>query len=222
MSSPLVIALTKGRILQETLPIFSTAGIEPNGSMRDSRKLVISTNHPDIQWIILRGTDVLTYVQHGAADLGVAGKDQLLEAQGAGLYEPLDLRIARCRLMTAGLQNTPSPASGRLRVATKFTTIAKQYFAKQATQADIIKLNGSLELAPLMGLADLIIDIVDTGNTLAANGLESRDTIAEISSRLVVNKVAMKRHYRRIEPLIAMLRAAVAKMAAKSRLVDHS
>jgi ATP phosphoribosyltransferase len=205
---PLTIALTKGRILKETLPLFAAIGIEPLEDIQQSRKLTISTNQPHIQWVILRGSDVPTYVAHGAADIGVAGKDVLLETGSNDLYEPLDLQIARCRLMTAGLPNQP-PLKRQLRVATKFVTIAKQYFAKQAIPADIIKLHGALELAPLMGLADLIVDIVDTGNTLKANGLQALDLIASISSRLVVNKVAMKCKHQTIAPLIEQLRGVL-------------
>ncbi|MGB8971083.1 MAG: ATP phosphoribosyltransferase, partial [Pseudomonas capeferrum] len=153
-------------------------------------------------------TDVPTYVEHGAADLGVAGKDVLMEYGGQGLYEPLDLQIACCKLMTAGVVGAPEP-KGRLRVATKFVNVAKRYYAEQGRQVDIIKLYGSMELAPLINLADKIIDVVDTGNTLRANGLEPQEMIATISSRLVVNKASMKMQHARIQSLIDTLRKAV-------------
>lgn len=208
----IIIALTKGRILKETLPLFAAAGIEPLEDISKSRKLIFETNQPDVKLLVIRGSDVPTYVQHGAADMGVSGKDMLLEVGGADLYEPLDLKIAECRLMTAGLVGNDLP-KGRVRVATKFVNIAKQHFAAQGQQADIIKLYGAMELAPLMDLADLIVDIVDTGNTLKANGMEPLDHIADVSSRLVVNKAAMKRKHSRIQELIEKLAQAVADKA---------
>ncbi|MBL4826662.1 MAG: ATP phosphoribosyltransferase [Spongiibacteraceae bacterium] len=208
MDQHIVIALTKGRILKETLPLLAAAGIEPVEDISRSRKLIFDTNQAGVRLLVIRGSDVPTYVQYGAADMGVSGKDMLLECGGADLYEPLDLNIARCRLMTAGLVGQKLPA-GRVRVATKFVNIAKQYFAQQGIQVDIIKLYGTMELAPLMDLADLIVDIVDTGNTLRANGMEPLHEIANISSRLVVNKAAMKRKYQRIQALIDNLRQAV-------------
>jgi len=203
-----IIALTKGRILKETLPLLAAAGIEPLEDISKSRKLIFATSQPDIRLLVIRGSDVPTYVQHGAADMGVSGKDMLLEAGGADLYEPLDLNIAKCRLMTAGLVGQELPR-GRVRVATKFTNVAKHYCAEKGIQADIIKLYGAMELAPLMDLADMIVDIVDTGNTLKANGMEPRDLIADISSRLVVNRAAMKRKHQRISQIIEQLRAVV-------------
>lgn len=205
----IIIALTKGRILKETLPLFAAAGIEPLEDISKSRKLIFETNQPDVKLLVIRGSDVPTYVQHGAADIGVSGKDMLLEVDGADLYEPLDLNIAKCRLMTAGKVGKEMP-KGRVRVATKFVNIAKQHFAAKGQQADIIKLYGAMELAPIMDLADLIVDIVDTGNTLKANGMEPLDHIADVSSRLVVNKAAMKRKHQRIQDLIEKLSAAVA------------
>lgn len=213
MNQEIIIALTKGRILKETLPLFAAAGIEPLEDISQSRKLIFETSQPDVRLLVIRGSDVPTYVQYGAADMGVSGKDMLLECGGAGLYEPLDLNIARCQLMTAALKNKTLP-QGRVRVATKFVNIAKQYFAEQGVQADVIKLYGAMELAPLMDLADLIVDIVDTGNTLKANGMEPLELIAPISSRLVVNKAAMKRKHQRIQQLIESLRQAVASQAA--------
>ena len=174
--STLTIALTKGRILQETLPLLAQAAIHPLADIHNSRKLAFETNNPNIQLLVLRGSDVPTYVRYGAADVGVAGKDTLLEYGTEGLYEPLDLGIARCRLMTAAIKGAPKKV-GRIKVATKYTTIARRFYAEQRRQVDIIQLYGAMELAPLMGLADEIVDIVDTGNTLRANGLEPRMTI---------------------------------------------
>lgn len=208
MDQQIVIALTKGRILKETLPLFAAAGIEPLEDISKSRKLIFDTNQPGIRLLVIRGSDVPTYVQHGAADIGVSGKDMLLEAGGADLYEPLDLNIAKCRLMTAAMVGKELP-QGRLRIATKFVNVAKQYCAEQGLQADIIKLYGAMELAPLMDLADMIVDIVDTGNTLKANGMEPRDLIANVSSRLVVNRAAMKRKHSRIQQLVDSLADAV-------------
>jgi ATP phosphoribosyltransferase len=204
----ITIALTKGRILQETLPLLAAAGLEPLEDIAKSRKLIFPTNQQDVRLLVLRGSDVPTYVQHGAADMGVAGKDTLLEHRDDGVYEPLDLGIARCRLMTAGIKGAELPR-GRIKVATKYVQSAKRYYAAQGRQADIIKLYGAMELAPLMQLADEIVDIVDTGNTLKANGLEARDTIAQISSRLIVNKASMKMKYGPINALIGKLAAAV-------------
>ncbi|WP_346839313.1 ATP phosphoribosyltransferase [Microbulbifer sp. SAOS-129_SWC] len=205
----ITIALTKGRILKETLPLLAAAGLEPQEDISKSRKLIFPTNRPDVRLLILRGVDVPTYVQHGAADMGVAGKDTLLEHGSDDLYEPLDLGIARCQLMTAGVKGAELPR-GRIRVATKFVHSAKRYYAARGRQADIIKLYGAMELAPLMDLADEIVDIVDTGNTLKANGLEAREVIAPISSRLIVNKASMKMKYQPISALIDKLAAAVA------------
>lgn len=210
MSAPLTIALTKGRILKETLPLLAEAGIAPLEDISSSRKLIFETTQSDVRLVVLRGSDVPTYVRQGAADIGVSGKDMLLEYGGADLYEPLDLGIARCRLMTAGMKNKPLPRA-RIRVATKFVNVAKQHFAARGVQADIIKLYGAMELAPLMDLADLIVDIVDTGNTLRANGMEPLELIAEISSRLVVNKAAMKCKHARVQGIIDQLQSAVAK-----------
>ncbi len=213
MSQEIIIALTKGRILKETLPLLAAAGIEPAEDISKSRKLIFDTNQPDVRLLVIRGSDVPTYVKHGAADMGVSGKDMLLEVGGADLYEPLDLNIARCRLMTAAMVGKALP-QGRIRIATKFTNVAKQYCAEKGIQADIIKLYGAMELAPIMDLADMIVDIVDTGNTLKANGMEPRDLIADISSRLVVNRASLKRKHRRIQQLIDSLSAAVQRGAA--------
>jgi ATP phosphoribosyltransferase len=208
MSEQLTLALTKGRILRETLPLLAKVGIEPVDDVDTSRKLVFETTHPDVRLVIIRGTDVPTYVRHGAADMGVVGKDILLEHGAEGLYEPLDLGIARCRLMTAGPLGWQS-SGARLRVATKFVNIARRHFARQGVNADVIKLYGAMELAPIMDLADLIVDIVDTGNTLRANGMEPLEEIASISSRLVVNKAAMRSRYGVVQKVIDDLAAAV-------------
>lgn len=209
MSQTLTIALTKGRILEETLPLLAAAGIEPLEDMEKSRKLVFDTTQASVRLLLLRGADVPTYVQFGAADMGISGKDTLMENGAEGLYEPLDLNIARCKLMTAGVKGESLPA-GRIRVATKYVNIAKQYYASQGRQTDIIKLYGAMELAPIMNLADEIVDIVDTGNTLRANGLEERDFIADISSRLIVNKASMKMKHVQIQTIIDHIARAVA------------
>ena len=204
----ITIALTKGRILKETLPLLKKIGLEPVDDVFTSRKLLFPTNKENIRILILRGSDVPTYVQFGKADIGIAGKDGLLEHQGDGYYEPLDLGIARCRLMTAapvGYQ----PTDGKLRVATKYTKVAREYYAQQGRQIDLIKLYGAMELAPIMDLADEIVDIVDTGNTLKANGLESREMITEISSRVIVNKASMKTKFPEIKDILSALEAAV-------------
>lgn len=203
------IALTKGRILKETLPLLAAADIVPAEDILASRKLIFASNQPNVRLLVLRGSDVPTYVRHGAADIGISGKDILLENNGAGLYELLDLGIARCRLMTAGLVGEPMP-TGRIVVATKFVNIAKGFMAERGLQADFIKLYGAMELAPIMGLADLIVDIVDSGNTLKANGLEPRDLIAEVSSRLVANRAALKMKHGPVQSLVDKLAAAVA------------
>ncbi|MFE8072098.1 ATP phosphoribosyltransferase [Marinobacteraceae bacterium S3BR75-40.1] len=208
MTDGITIALSKGRILKETLPLLAEAGIEPVDDLEKTRKLVFETNHPQVRLLIIRATDVPTYVQYGGADLGVTGKDVLMEHGGEGLYEPLDLGIARCKLMTAGKQGESAPR-GRLRVATKFVNLAKQYYASEGKQADIIKLYGAMELAPLLDLADEIVDIVDTGNTLKANGLEPRELICHISSRLVVNRASMKMKHALIHPILEKMTAAV-------------
>ncbi|WP_447893549.1 ATP phosphoribosyltransferase [Vreelandella sp. GE22] len=213
MSKQLILALSKGRILEETLPLLADAGITPAEDLGKSRKLLFDTNLPDVKFVVIRATDVPTYVQLGAADLGIAGKDVLLEHGAEGLYEPVDLDIARCRLMTAGVTGQ-APSKARRRVATKFVNIARRYYAEQGIQAEVIKLYGAMELAPLMNLADEIVDIVDTGNTLRANGMEPRELIADISTRLVVNKAAMTMKHDRIKPLLARLSSAVEKRRA--------
>ncbi|MCG5513417.1 ATP phosphoribosyltransferase [Ectothiorhodospira shaposhnikovii] len=208
----LTIALSKGRIYKDTLPLLAEAGIEPKDDPETSRKLILDTNRDDVKLVVIRATDVPTYVQYGAADVGVSGKDVLMEHGGEGLYEPLDLNIARCRLMVAGRPEAAARA-GRLRVATKFVNTTRRYYAEQGKQVEIIKLYGSMELAPLVGLSDCIVDLVDTGNTLKANGLVPLEHIADISSRLVVNKASMKMKSARVKRLLKDLEAAVARRA---------
>lgn len=204
----IVIALTKGRILEEVLPLFEQAGIALLEDINVSRKLIFDTTVPGVQIMVIRGTDVPTYVEFGSADIGVVGKDLLLEHGSEDFYEPLDLQLAKCRLMTAAPVGA-APVLGRMKVATKFANITKRYFAEQGVQIDVIKLNGALELAPSMGLADIIVDIVDSGNTLKANGLEPIALIAPVSSRVIVNKAAMKMKHAVILPLLQRLAAAV-------------
>ena len=208
MTNTITIALSKGRIFKETLPLLEAAGITPVDDPEKSRKLILDTNHDDVKLVIIRATDVPTYVQYGAADIGVAGKDVLMEHGGEGLYELVDLNIARCKLMTAGM-NDFQPGSGRLRVATKFVNVTRRYFAEQGKQVEVIKLYGSMELGPIVGLSDLIVDVVDTGNTLKANGLKPIDHIADISSRLIVNKASLKMKHDRIQAMVEQMRKAV-------------
>jgi ATP phosphoribosyltransferase len=209
MNNKLVIALTKGRILDEVLPLLEQAGIMPAEDLTSSRKLIFDSNLEGVQLMVLRGSDVPTYVELGSADIGITGKDILMENGSEGYYEPLDLKLATCRLMTAAPVNQKGTPK-RMRVASKFVNIAKNYFSEQGRQVDIIKLNGALELAPIMGLADCIVDIVDTGKTLKANGLEPREHIADVSTRVIVNKAAMKIKHGRIQSLLERLEAAVA------------
>jgi ATP phosphoribosyltransferase len=218
MSDQLTIALTKGRILEETLPLLEAANIKPLEDISKSRKLLFETNQSNVRLLILRGSDVTTYVRLGTADLGIAGKDMLMEYANAsaeqcgdlGIYELLDLKIAACRLMTAGKKQQAPIRDRRITVATKFVNVAKDFYAKQGVQADIVKLYGAMELAPIMGLADEIVDIVDTGNTLKANGLEPWDMIEEnISSRLIVNKASMKMKHAKIKALVDSIETAV-------------
>lgn len=206
----LTIAVSKGRIYEEALPFLEEAGIKPIDDPATSRKLILSTTREDVQIVIIRATDVPTFVEYGAADMGITGKDVLLEHGAESLYEPLDLKIATCRLMTAAHKHAPLP-NGRLRVATKYVKTAQRYFANLGIQAEIIKLYGSMELAPLVGLADCIVDLVDTGNTLRANNLEPRELIMNISSRLVVNKAAMKMKNQAIVRLLEQFEQTLAK-----------
>ncbi|MGQ9686685.1 MAG: ATP phosphoribosyltransferase [Thiobacillaceae bacterium] len=208
----ITLALSKGRIFEETLPLLATAGITPLENPETSRKLIIDTNCPDVRVIIVRASDVPTYVQHGAADLGVAGKDVLMEHGGEGLYQPVDLNIARCRMMVAtpvGYDYAAAVRRGaRLRVATKYVQTARLFFAAKGVHVDLIKLYGSMELAPLVGLADVIVDLVSTGGTLKANNLVAVEEIAQISSRLVVNQAALKLKHARLQPIIEAFRRA--------------
>ncbi|MBK1617698.1 ATP phosphoribosyltransferase [Lamprobacter modestohalophilus] len=216
----LTIALSKGRIFEQTLPLLEAAGLQAAEDPETSRKLILDTNDPRVKLVIIRASDVPTYVQYGAADLGVAGKDVLLEHGGEGLYEPLDLRIACCRLMVAGRPDTalvPPPARGRLRIATKYVRGAERHFAAKGQQVEIIKLYGSMELAPLVGLADLIVDLVESGNTLKANGLVPIEHISDISSRLIVNKASWKMKHARVRALVESLQEAVEAQAAAGR-----
>lgn len=208
MSQPLIIALSKGRLLKETLPILAAAGIEP-GEDLGSRKLIFDTNQPDVKFIILRAVDVPTFVTRGVAHIGVSGLDQIAEQSLNDLYLPLDLGVSRCRLMTAGLTDQ-APPSGRRRVATKYTHLAREYYARMGIQVELIKLYGAMELAPLVGLADEIVDIVDTGNTLKANGLAPRELIMHSSARLVVNKAAWKTRHESLAPLVKQIEGALA------------
>ena len=208
MNDKLTIALSKGRIFKDTLPLLKHAGIEPVDDPETSRKLILDTTVDHIKLVIVRATDVPTYVEYGAADIGVSGKDVLLEHGGEGIYEPLDLKIACCKLMVAGYPDFKMPTS-RLRIATKFVKSARKYYAEKGEQVEIIKLYGSMELAPIVGLADVIVDLVDTGNTLRANGLEPLEHIADISSRLVVNKASLKTKSKTIKEFIQRIEEAV-------------
>lgn len=202
----LTVALAKGRILKDTLPLFAAAGIEPEEEPGSSRRLIIGSNHPNVRFLLVRATDVPTYVEHGGADLGISGKDLLDEHGGYGMYEPLDLGIAKCKLMVASRVGEGLPDKPRLVVATKYVKATQDYFARLGRQVEIIKLYGSMEIAPLVGMADIIVDLVDTGNTLRANGLEPVAEIADISSRVVVNKVAMKLKHAEIQQLLNVFR----------------
>ena len=219
MSTPsngmITLALSKGRIFEETLPLLAAAGIEVLEDPEKSRKLILPTNRPDVQVVLVRATDVPTYVQYGGADLGVAGKDILIEHGGQGLYQPLDLNIAKCRMSVAvreGFDYAAAVKQGsRIRVATKYTTIARQHFADKGVHVDLIKLYGSMELAPLTGLADAIVDLVSTGKTLVANHLVEVEPFMQISSRLVVNQAALKLKRDQLRPLIDAFASAIPK-----------
>ncbi len=206
-ASMITLAISKGRILEEALPLLSRAGIQPEEDPRSSRKLVIPVKGGEFRLLVIRAQDVPVYVEYGAADLGIAGKDVLLELGSSNLYEPLDLGIARCRMVVAGRRDRRSHGK-RLRVATKYAETTRRFFAGRGTQVEIIPLSGSMELAPQVDLADWIVDLVDTGNTLKANGLVVLDHIADISSRLVVNKGAMKMKHAAIKAVIERLAAA--------------
>ena len=205
-SSGLILALSKGRIFEDTLPLLAAAGIEVLENPETSRKLILPTNDPGVRVLIVRASDVPTYVQHGAADFGVAGKDVLLEHGGEGLYQPIDLQIAKCRMsvaVNAGFDYDTAVRQGaRLRVATKFVNTAREHFASKGVHVDLIKLYGSMELAPIVGLSDAIVDVVSTGSTLRANNLVEVEAIMDISSRLVVNQAALKLKRERLQPIL--------------------
>ncbi|MDQ5888948.1 MAG: phosphoribosyltransferase [Pseudomonadota bacterium] len=213
----ITIALSKGRIFDETLPLLDAAGIVPLENPESSRKLIIGTNRDDVQLIIVRASDVPTYVQYGAADMGVAGRDVLIEHGGSNIYQPLDLEIAKCRLMVAvpeGFDYEGAVRRGaRLRVATKYIDSAREHFARKGVHVDLIKLYGSMELAPLVGLADAIVDLVSTGGTLKANKLVAVEHIYDVSSRLIVNQAAYKLKRDSIKPIIDTFSAAIGKQA---------
>jgi len=208
----ITIALTKGRILKDTLPLLAAVGIVPADDPLSSRKLVFGTSQENVRLVVLRGSDVPTYVKRGAADLGITGKDTLMEVGSDDIYEWIDLGIAKCRMMTAGFKGSQGQdSSSRLRVATKYVNSARAYYASRGRQVEIFKLYGGMEVAPLLDLADEIVDIVDTGNTLKANGLEPLELIADISSRLIVNRASMTLKFDQIEPLLQSI-AAQAKV----------
>ena len=213
MSAPLItLALAKGRIFEETVPLLEAIGIRPSEDPERSRKLILGTQRPDLRLILVRAADVPTYVQYGAADLGVAGRDLLAEHGGQGLYQPLDLGIARCRMAVAVPEAFDYAAAvkqgARLRVATKYIHTAREHFAAKGVHVDLIKLYGSMELAPLVGLADAIVDLVDTGNTLRANNLKVVEEVMPVSSRLIVNPASLKLKREAIAPLIEAFRKA--------------
>jgi len=209
----ITIALSKGRIFEETLPLLKAAGITPLEDPESSRKLILTTNREDVRLIIVRASDVPTYVQYGAADMGVAGKDVLNEHNGSGLYQPLDLNIAKCSLMVAvpnGYDYESAVKQGaRLRIATKYVQAAREHFAAKGVHVDLIKLYGSMELAPLVGLSDAIVDLVSTGGTLKANNLKAVEHIVDISSRLVVNQAALKLKHAVIQPMLDAFAKAI-------------
>ncbi|NEX61297.1 ATP phosphoribosyltransferase [Noviherbaspirillum galbum] len=212
MTQQLTLALSKGRIFEETLPLLKAAGIEVTEDPERSRKLILPTNDPAVRVVIVRASDVPTYVQYGAADFGVAGKDVLLEHGGEGLYQPIDLNIAKCRLsvaVPAGFDYASAVRQGaRLRVVTKYVNCARNHFAAKGVHVDLIKLYGSMELGPLVGLSDAIVDLVSTGSTLRANNLVEVEHIMDISSRLVVNQAALKLKRERLQPILAAIEAA--------------
>ncbi len=209
----ITLALSKGRIFDETLPLLAAAGIEVSEDPEKSRKLILGTNRPDVRVVLVRASDVPTYVQHGGADLGVTGKDTLIEHGGEGLYQPLDLNIARCRMSVAVRADFDYASAvrqgSRIRVATKYTQIAREHFSDKGVHVDLIKLYGSMELAPLTGLAEAIVDLVSTGSTLRANHLVEVEEIMRISARLVVNQAALKLKREPIRTIIERFAGAV-------------
>ncbi len=209
----ITIALSKGRIFEETAPLLAAAGIYAAEDPESSRKLIIGTNRDDVRLIIVRATDVPTYVQYGAADLGIAGKDVLDEHGGEGLYQPLDLQIAKCKMMVAVRNDFDYEASirqgARLKVVTKYVKTAREHFAAKGMHVDLIKLYGSMELGPLVGLADVIVDLVSTGGTLRANDLKAVEFVGDISSRLVVNQASLKLNRAQLQPIIDSFASAI-------------
>lgn len=216
----ITIALSKGRIFDDTAPLLKAAGIVPLDDPETSRKLILGTTRDDVRLIIVRASDVPTYVQYGAADMGIAGKDVLLEHGGAGLYQPLDLNIARCRMMVAVRSDFDYESAvrrgARVRVATKYLQTAREHFAEKGMHVDLIKLYGSMELAPLVGLADAIVDLVSSGNTLKANNLKAVEEIMPISSRLIINQAALKLKRHAIQPMLEAFSAAITPLAPLS------
>jgi ATP phosphoribosyltransferase len=211
----ITLALSKGRIFDETLPLLKAAGIEVLEDPEKSRKLILPTSNPDVRVVLVRASDVPTYVEYGGADLGVTGKDTLIEHGGQGLYQPLDLHISRCRVSVAVRADFDYASAvrqgSRLKVATKYTSIAREFFAGKGVHVDLIKLYGSMELAPLTGLADAIVDLVSTGNTLKANHLVEVERIMDISARLVVNQASLKLKQAAIRPIIDAFAQAIVK-----------
>jgi len=216
----ITLALSKGRIFDETLPLLAAAGIEVLEDPETSRKLILTTNKSDVRVVLVRATDVPTYVEYGGADLGVTGKDTLIEHGGQGLYQPLDLQIAKCRVSVAVRSDFDYASAvrqgSRLKVATKYTSIAREFFASKGVHVDLIKLYGSMELAPLTGLADAIVDLVSTGKTLKANNLVEVEQIMDISSRLVVNQAALKLKQATIRPILDAFSQAISKQSVPS------
>jgi len=209
----ITIALSKGRIFEQTIPLLEGVGITCNEDPETSRKLILDTNHKDIKLIIVRATDVPTYVEYGAADIGITGKDILDEYMGEGLYQPIDLNIGRCKMMVAAKEDFDYVGAiqkgVRLKVATKYVKVAKEHFAKKGMHIDLIKLYGSMELAPLVGLADVIVDLVSTGKTLKANNLVAVEDISDISSRLIINQASLKLKRELLQPILSQFEKAL-------------
>lgn len=207
----IVIALAKGRILKDTLPLLAKVGIEPTEDLSVSRKLMVDTNQPNVKFLIVRATDAPTYVHYGAADLGIAGKDTLIEYGYESICELIDLQIAKCNLMVAVPNEVDDLSGKRLKVASKYVRSARDYFSEKGIHVDVIKLYGSMELAPMVGLADCIVDLVDTGSTLKANNLKAIDLIRPISSRLIASRVSLKTKNQQLKPIVNALEAVVLK-----------
>ena len=208
MEHTINIAIGKGRVFSKVYPLLEAAGLAPVDTELDSRKLVMDSKRPGVKIVIVRNADVATYVTHGVTEIGIVGKDCLMEYEGGGIYEMADLKVAKCRMMVAGHKNPNTTLVRRMRVATKYVQSTCDHFARKGKQVEIIKLYGSIELSPLVGLSDFIVDLVDTGNTLAQNGLIGIEEIAKISTRLIVNKAVMKMKYKEITPIIELLKDA--------------